>query len=234
MTLTDIIPQGRLAALLDAGHALTYAEDTVIGDGWFADLRDGLGRVIESGGGHTQAAARAHLAERLERSEIPAPTAVPVPGAAIMHDHLTALLDAGYEVSLQSGGSVDGDEYFAHVRLGGGPLLTGDGKTPAEAIWTASPLHGDDERMPVLADLIAETSEGLTDALADVREVVDVNRKIAGLNEDLADALDRLDDIEDKYTRDLSIMIRVVADRHQRAYPDGLVATRGDKPGTGQ
>lgn len=67
---------------------------------------------------------------------------------AIMHDHLTALLDAGYEVTLQSGGSVDSDEYYAHVRLGGGPLLTGEGKTPAEALWTASPLHGDDEPMP--------------------------------------------------------------------------------------
>lgn len=65
-----------------------------------------------------------------------------------MHDHITALLDAGYEITLRSGGSVDSDEYYAQVRLGGGPLLTGEGTTPAEALWTASPLHGDDEPYP--------------------------------------------------------------------------------------
>lgn len=55
------------------GHSITFTEDTVVGNGWFADLRDQLGRVIESGGGHTQDAARAHLLERVQRTSVSTP-----------------------------------------------------------------------------------------------------------------------------------------------------------------
>lgn len=74
---------------------------------------------------------------------------------------LRKLLDQGYEVTLQSGGPVDRERdeypgYWAHVRLGGGPLHTASGKTPELAVWNASPIHRDDERpmLPPLAVII--------------------------------------------------------------------------------
>ena len=148
MTVEDIIPQGRLAALLAQGYSLTYAEDTVIGDGWFADLRDQLGRVAESGGGRTQAAARAHLAERIERADCTAEAAKAaraIPAGAA--GELRRLLDAGHEVTLSG---ADG-QYECFIRKGSGGAgsdwLALD-ETPERAIWAASPLHGDDEPYP--------------------------------------------------------------------------------------
>jgi hypothetical protein len=110
-----------------------------------------------------------------------------------MHDHLTALLDAGYVVTLRSGGSVDQDEYFAQVRLGGGPLLEGEGKTPAEALWNASPLHGVDE--PYLGADMADRVKALE---TDIRT----------LSADMSDVFERLDAVEKK-----PILVRAIAEQ---------------------
>jgi hypothetical protein len=47
--------------------ALSYAE--AAGGGWFADLRDADGQLVETGIGQTQPEAQAHLAARLERND---------------------------------------------------------------------------------------------------------------------------------------------------------------------
>lgn len=154
----------------------------------------------------------------------------------IMHDHITALLDAGHEIRLERYEN-EGEKprYWAHVTdLGGANPRTAEGKTPADAIWTASPLHDDDEPVPKIFDLVAETSDGLREVLEAACETVDLKRDVNGLVAEMSDVLDRLDGIEDKYTRDMSIMIRVVAELHQRAYPDGLVATRRAERGPGE
>jgi hypothetical protein len=44
---------------------VTYEQ--AAGGGWFADYRDGNGRLIQCGLGTTQADALAHLADRMER-----------------------------------------------------------------------------------------------------------------------------------------------------------------------
>jgi hypothetical protein len=59
---------GPLEQLLAAGHAITYAADPVWG-GYFADLRDGDGRLVETGLGATQAGAVADLTRRLGGSD---------------------------------------------------------------------------------------------------------------------------------------------------------------------
>ena len=75
----------------------------------------------------------------------------------MMHQHLAALLAAGYEVTFTQ----DDAGVACFIRLAPG----GAGKdwlaiedTPAKALWTASPLHGDDEPYP--GDDLAD---GLTD-----------------------------------------------------------------------
>lgn len=54
-----------LDQLLAAGHTVTYEPDPVWEGSWFADLRDGDGRLVETGNGATQAEALADLARRL-------------------------------------------------------------------------------------------------------------------------------------------------------------------------
>jgi len=160
----------------------------------------------------------------------------------IMHDHITALLDAGYSVTvepdLKAAKGLGPRRYFAHVDMDGHPELgcTSDGATPAEAIWNASPLHDDDEPMPAIADLIAETSEGLRDALGIVREEADPNRRITAMREDVtyliednAKLADRISALEAD-RRDMTVMIRALGDLITRAFPDGLLATHGDGP----
>jgi hypothetical protein len=49
---------------LPDGHTVTYAED--VAGGWFADLRDADGALVETGVGATQDEAREHLSARLE------------------------------------------------------------------------------------------------------------------------------------------------------------------------
>jgi hypothetical protein len=60
-----VITGGVLEQLLAAGHAITYAADPVWG-GYFADLRDGRGRLVETGLGATQAEALADLTRRVD------------------------------------------------------------------------------------------------------------------------------------------------------------------------
>jgi hypothetical protein len=222
----DIIPQGRLAELLEAGYSVTYAEDTVIGDGWFADLRDGLGRVTESGGGRTQAEARERLAERAERE--PQAAAAADPGAPIMHNHLTALLDAGHEVTLDA--RDEKGRYGVHItRDADGESWFALEDTAAAAIWTASPLRADDEPMPKIADLIAETSEELTEALGEVRAALPtpgMRDDIRTLSAEMSDAFDRLDALEG-HRGDMSALIFMLGDLFTRVYPDGYTAASG-------
>lgn len=212
--MEDIIPQGRLAALLAAGHLLTYTEDTVIGDGWFADLRDQLGRVTESGGGPTQADALAHLVERVERDGIPAAAAVATPPAAggSLEGMIAAHVAAGFEVSFTVGG---GDGFWAHLDKADDPDAgcTSGGRTLAEALWAASPLHGDD------VPFVATDAGALEHAL---EELWNYQSTLGARIHALEDKNDHRDDI--------SLLILTIADLHQRVYPDGLVATRGDRP----
>ena len=162
----------------------------------------------------------------------------------LMHDHLTALLDAGYSVTvepdLEAAKGLGPRQYFAHVEMDGQPDLgcTAGGASPAEAIWAASPLHDDDEKMPALLNLMAEESDDFKEITADLREVAalklgELNKDVDTLNGDMTDVLDRLDEVEDKYTRDMSVMIRLAGDLFTRAFPGGLLATRGDGPAPG-
>ncbi|WP_300603718.1 hypothetical protein [Trebonia sp.] len=57
-----------VASLLADGHTLTYAPDTAWDGWWWADLRDGNGRLRETGSGATHADAAADLARRLGRA----------------------------------------------------------------------------------------------------------------------------------------------------------------------
>ena len=80
------------------------------------------------------------------------------------YDHLAALLDAGYEVHLEpdyDGSSATAPRYWAHVEKPGEPPRTAEGPTPAEAVWTASPLHADDEPFPGDGCRAAEMSDVL-------------------------------------------------------------------------
>jgi len=159
----------------------------------------------------------------------------------IMHDHLTALLDGGYEVRLERWDG-DGDQavprYWAHItERGGSNPRTAEGKSPAAAVWAASPLHADDEQMPDIINLIAEHGEGFRDIGAIIREAAEAREAFEGRdladdvtyligdNAKLADRISRLE--ADK--RDLSMMIRMAGDLFTRAFPDGLLARRGDQ-----
>ena len=53
-----------LDTLLAEGHVIDYAQDAVW-SGWFADLRDSDGRLVETGLGATKAEAAEHLTKRL-------------------------------------------------------------------------------------------------------------------------------------------------------------------------
>jgi hypothetical protein len=82
-----------------AGYTISYTQDTMLGNGWWADLRDELGRVRESGGGHTQEEARARLLERVARDPLADIDHEPRPGALALDGMITALVSTGYEVS---------------------------------------------------------------------------------------------------------------------------------------
>lgn len=169
---------------------------------------------------------------------------------AIMHDHLTALLDAGFEVTLERAhvpGEPDERRYWAHVCLGEGTPITAEGKTPAEAIWAASPLHGDDEPMPPIMDLIAETSDGFRDVLGVFREEVNVARKVAAADRAIDEIHDEMDIITERVAaleadrRDMTILIGVVGDLYRRVFPDGHLddvpaesRVEGDEPAAGE
>ena len=168
----------------------------------------------------------------------------------IMHDHITALLDAGYSVTvepdLKAAKGLGPRRYFAHVDMDGHPELgcTSDGATPAAAIWNASPLHGYDEKMPPLSDLITEVTRDFRDVLGIVREQADPNRRITEVRKDVDELAGELHDEMDTITgrvaaleaeqagreSDTRIMIRALGDLITRAFPDGLMAARGDEP----
>jgi len=91
--MTDIAPQtAELAALLDAGARITYAEDTVWGGHLFADLRDAAGRLIETGSGASQDEAVTDLERRLARPETAERAAVMVQAAAETPEQLREAL----------------------------------------------------------------------------------------------------------------------------------------------
>jgi hypothetical protein len=256
-TVRDYLAAMSLAApALAAGLRVTYAPDEACG-GWFADLRDELGRVVESGGGHTQEAARAHLLERIGRRDaegVPACQAShPLDGmkcereagharhayapfaagayaapvtwtdadqaalaaapAAPLHTlggHIAALAAQGYEVTFTAARG-DRGGYFAHLDKADDPDAgnTGDGRTVAEALWTVSPLHGDDEPFP--GELPAP---GLAD---DVRT----------LSADMTDVYDRLNALEDrhdKFDRVESALVHMMVDLLCDTHPDGETA----------
>jgi hypothetical protein len=193
---------------IPTGYTITYTQDTAIGDGWWADLRDELGRVRESGGGHTQEAARAHLLERVARDPLADAGRVPAttdPRPYTLAGHIGALLAAGYEVAF----TPDADGIFAHVDDRSDPQsdkgCTAGGKTAAEALWAASPLHGDDEPFP--GELPAP---GLAD---DVRT----------LSADMTDVLGRLDAIED-HERTERALVHVIVQLMAASSPDGELA----------
>lgn len=160
----------------------------------------------------------------------------------IMHDHITDLLNAGYSVTVEPDlGAARGlgpRRYFAHVEMDGDPDAgcTAEGSSPAEAIWAASPLHSDDEPMPNVADLIAEESEGLKGVLGIVRDAMPapgLRDDVRTLSAEMSDVYDRVDALEaDRagHDQDMRLMIRALGDLVTRAFPDGLLATRGDGP----
>ena len=234
--MEDIIPEGRLAELLAAGYRITYAEDTATGDGWFADLRDQLGRVTESGGGHTKDAAREHLAERVERDGREAAQAR---AAAPRGGELEKLLGQAYEVTLTADGA-DPVEYWAHVRLGGGPMSTAAGATIAEAVWAASPLHDDDEPFPGTACPATFGGVPCTESGAHqfhygpdegngVRRMWEDGDDAIGLEvEDLRERVDVLEDDRDGRERDVRLLIRALCDILAMERAGGFVARLGD------
>lgn len=124
----------------------------------------------------------------------------------IMHDHITDLLNAGYKVAIEpdliAAKGLGPRRYWAHVEMDGdgeGPM-TAEGASPAEAIWAASPLHHDNEPMPPLAVLIAETSDDLKDVLGEVRAALPtpgMRDELRTLSAEMSDVFDRLDVLED-------------------------------------
>jgi len=166
----------------------------------------------------------------------------------IMHDHISALLDAGHEIRLERwDGDTEGGpaRYWAHITdRGGANPRTAEGASPAAAIWNASPLHGDDEKMPPLSDLITEVTRDFRDVLGIVREQADPNRRITEVRKDVDELAGELHDEMDVITgrvaaleaeqagreSDTRIMIRALGDLITRAFPDGLLAARGDEP----
>jgi len=83
----------------------------------------------------------------------------------MMHQHVLALLDAGHEVRLERW-EEDGEQprYWAHVTApGGSSPHTAEGKTPAEALWAASPLHGEGEPYPDADRLTARAVRAVYD-----------------------------------------------------------------------
>ena len=64
----------------------------------------------------------------------------------ILHDHLLALLHSGHEVAFES---TEAGDFAVHVtRDADGETWTAVEPEIARALWTASPLHGDDEPFP--------------------------------------------------------------------------------------
>jgi len=102
------------AAAVPAGYHVTYTEDTVTGGGWFADLRDELGRVAESGGGHTREAARARLLERAGGAVEGASPAAGRPAG----DYRAALELALEAIDIPHAATVGDEETRARVMLG--------------------------------------------------------------------------------------------------------------------
>jgi hypothetical protein len=144
--MSNTVPNAPESAV-PAGYTITYTQDTAIGDGWWADLRDGLGRVRESGGGHTQEEARARLLERVARDPLAEIDRDPRPYT--LGGQVLALLARGFEVtfSLNTGA---GDRFFVNLEKDGDPDagVTAGSDTLDRALWAASPLHGDDEPFP--------------------------------------------------------------------------------------
>lgn len=62
--------------------------------------------------------------------------------------HVAALIAEGYEVTFAAGDPATA--YWCHLdkKDDAGAGSTAGGKTLGEALWTASPLHGDDEPYP--------------------------------------------------------------------------------------
>jgi hypothetical protein len=163
----------------------------------------------------------------------------------MMHDHLTALLDAGHHVHLERW-EEDGERprYWAHVTTADGDR-TAEGATPAEAIWTASPLHADDEPFPTACPAEIDgtrcTEDGEhqfhygPDTGGGVRRMwTDADAAVAGDLDELHAEMDiiteRVADLEAERDGDMRLLVRALADVLAMTMPDGLVATRGDKP----
>jgi hypothetical protein len=65
-----------------------------------------------------------------------------------LEGHIGALIADGYEVTFCAGAGQDA--FFVNLEKDGDPDAgcTAGGKTIAEALWTVSPLHDDDEPYP--------------------------------------------------------------------------------------
>jgi hypothetical protein len=120
---------------IPTGYTITYTHDTAIGDGWWADLRDELGRVRESGGGHTQEAARAHLLERVARDPLADIDRMPAPVLYSLEAMITALTAVGYEVTFGHGNEGQPEAFI--VKDNDTCLAHGD--THAEALRATLP-----------------------------------------------------------------------------------------------
>jgi hypothetical protein len=124
----------------------------------------------------------------------------------IMHDHLVALLHSGHEVTFDK--TDDGDFGVAVVREADGESWYAVDSAMDRALWAASPLHGDNEPMPG----------------------PDVTTGQGALERDVEELWTRVEAIE-AHRRDLSLLVRMLADEFIVDHPGGLTAKRGDKPG---
>jgi hypothetical protein len=136
--------------------------------------------------------------------------------AGTLEAHIAALLAQGLEVTF----SADANGTWANVdplpgqeAASGFEGCTAGGRTPLEALQAASPLLSDDAELPAPA--------GEDDV-----------RTLSGDMDDVLDRLEALEADRDGRERDMRALIRVIADLHAQLHPDGLVAQRGDKPGT--
>lgn len=121
---------------LDDGWTLTFSQDTVWENWWFAILRAPGGGYAETGSGCTEEAATENLCERLAAAA----------SSGVFEAILDELLATGHQVTLMKEPDGFGAEVIREADNQRWDSTMED--TPARALWAASPLHGDDEPFP--------------------------------------------------------------------------------------